>query len=144
MLPELGDDCTWEEIGKVYGRGDDAINDHLAERYRKPYDHPADLNAFHDDDPDVQRFTERYEYVGFRKHSSVCILTIEYQEAEAHVCFTLVENGGTSPINMMEHLATIVYHEQFADRYEPEAVHWYAYFRLRGLDGGEGFMEAIL
>jgi len=144
VLPELDDDCTWEEIAEAYGHGDNAINEYMAEGYRSPYAHPSNLDAFHDDDVDAQRFTDRYNYVGFWNTPSACILTIEYQENTAYVCFTLIENAGTSPINMMEELATIVYHERLADRYKHSDVHWYSYFRFRGFTGHEGFMEAIL
>ena len=141
ILPVLDDNCSWEEIIAVYHRGSSAIDDSTLESYRPPYMHPDGLDAFCDDQPDAQRFTERYEYVGFWNTPSACIMTIEFQEAAAHVCFTLINRAGTSPINMIEELAAKVYHEHLADRYGPAQAHWYAYFHIQT---NEGFMEAEL
>ena len=143
VVPRIDDDCTWEDISIVYSYLEDAINEQIAQRDKFPNKHPEGLNAFFDDDS-AQRFTEYYQYTGFWDISSACHLTIEYQENEAHVCFTLLENAGTSPINMIETLATKVYHDELADRYDPEDVHWYTYHRFGGLWGHEGFTEALL
>lgn len=142
IFPELDDDCTWEEIAEAYGRGDDAINERYMERYKRPYAQPDGLEAFRDDERDAQRLIERLEYTGFWDSPSACIMMIEYQEQSAHVCFTLIKGAGTSAINMMEDLATMVYKDRLADRYDPNQVHWYAYYRFRGISGHEGFMEA--
>jgi hypothetical protein len=142
ILPELDDDCTWEQIAEAYGRGDDAINERYMEHYKKPYTQPDGLEAFGDDDAGIQRVVERLEYNGFWDSPSACVVTVECQEKSAHICFTLIMGAGTSPINMMEDLATMVYKERLADRYKPDEVHWYAYFHFRGISGHEGFMEA--
>lgn len=143
VLPDLRDDCTWEEINTAYRVAWDALDDQLAERMRPPYRHPEYLDAFYDE-PGGHRFSTRYEYVGNWGAPGVCNLTIEYQEEHAHVCFTLLPNGGPSAINLMESLATRIYHEAFKERYEPTAIRWYAYFRRPGIGGREGFMQAHL
>lgn len=144
ILPEVGDDCTWEQISDAYGRGDDAINERYVTHYKKPYAQPDGLDAFGEDKASTQRLVERLEYSGFWDSPSACIMTAEYQEKSAHICFTLIKGAGTSPINMMEDLATLIYKDRLADRYKPDQIHWYAYFHFRGISGHEGFMEACM
>lgn len=143
LIPHIDDDCTWDDISTVYSVLNNAIDEYLFRPARRPYRQPDGLDAFLDD-TSAQRFTEHYEYDGFQSRSA-CNLTIEYQENAAHVCFTLLENSGTSPINMMADLATIVYRDLLFGRYEPQEVSWYAYHRstLRGF-GFEGFIQAIM
>lgn len=144
LIPHIDDDCTWDDISAVYRLLNNAIDEHLCRPARPPYQHPDGLDAFYDDDS-AQRFTEYYKYTGFWDTPSACHLTIEYQENAAHVCFTLIPDGGTSPINMIEELATIVYHDELFERYEPNEVSWYAYHRsIRGVHGFEGFMQAVM
>ena len=143
LIPHIDDDCTWDDISTVYGVLNNAIDEYLCRPARPPYQHPDGLDAFLEDDS-AQRFTEYYEYDGFWSRSA-CHLTIEYQENAAHVCFTLIEKSGTSAINMMEDLATIVYRDLLVERYEPHEVSWYAYHRsIKGVYGFEGFMQAIM
>lgn len=142
-IPYIDDDCTWEDISTVYCHIHDAITDYITRGSRLLNNHPEGLRAFFEDDS-AQRFTEYYEYVGFWNIPSCCQLTIEYQENEAHVCFTLLPNAGTSPINMIEELATMLYHNQLADRYDPEEISWYTYHDFKGLWGHRGFMQAVL
>jgi hypothetical protein len=144
ILPEVGDDCTWEQIAEAYGRGDDAINERYMENYKKPYAQPEGLEAFGDDNEGIQRQVERFEYSGFWGSPSACIVTSEYQGKSAYICFTLILGAGTSPINMMEDLATMIYKDRLSDRYKPDQVHWFAYFHFRGFTGHEGFMEACM
>lgn len=143
-LPHVDDDCTWEEIIALNSYVDDAINDRIAYGNRPPRSHPEGLAAFLVDDGIGQRFTEYYEYDGFWDIPSACYLTIEYQEEEAYVCFTLLQIAGTSPVNMIETLATTVYRDHLADRYDPENIHWYAYVRLGRSSRNEHCMQAVL
>ena len=142
-IPHLDDDCTWDDITLVSAHLEDAINEHLAQEARLRHQNPEGLHAFFPDDS-AQRFTEYYQYTGFWKFPSACYLTIEYQESEVHVCFTLIPNSGTSPINMIEELATSIYHDKLAGRYDPGEAKWYTYFRFREPGGPEGFMQAVL
>lgn len=34
ILPQLNDDCTWEQIAEAYGRANAAIDEHIAGRQR--------------------------------------------------------------------------------------------------------------
>jgi hypothetical protein len=142
LIPHIDDDCTWDDISAVYNLLNDAIDEYLCRGGRPPYEHPEGLNAFFEDS-DAQRFTEYYQYDGFW-HPSACHLTIEFQENGAYVCFTLLPSSGTSPVNMIEELATKVYKDELFERYEPHEVNWYTYHRFSGTDGHEGFMQAMM
>jgi hypothetical protein len=142
-IPHIDDDCTWDDISLVYAHLDDAIDEHIARGGSLPHKNPEGLHAFFPDDS-AQIFTEYYQYTGFWDFPSACYLTIEYQENEVHVCFTLIPDSGTSPINMIEELATSIYHDRLAGRYDPEDAKWYTYFRFRGPGGNEGFIQAVL
>lgn len=141
-VPYIDDDCTWDDISTAYNAIDDAINEYLCRGARFPHKHPADLEGFSDDDNSAQRFTEYYKYAGYHNFPSACHLTVEYQENRAYVCFTLLPDAGTSPINMIEDLATLIYRDELADRYEPGEVSWFTYHRFSGSFGHEGFMQA--
>ena len=142
-IPHLDDDCTWDDIALVSSHIEDAINEHITQGGRLGHQNPEGLHAFFPDDS-AQRFTEYHQYTGFWDYPSACYLTIEYQEREVHVCFTLVLNAGTSPINMIEQLATSIYHDKLAGRYDPGEAKWYTYFRFAGPGGHEGFWQAVL
>ena len=97
-IPHLDDDCTWDDIALVSSHIEDADAERHIAQGRLGHQNPEGYrHAFFPDDS-AQRFTEYHQYTGFWDYPSACYLTIEYQEREVHVCFTLVPNAGTSPI----------------------------------------------